>query len=600
MSIDKKKLLTTDNLVIVLAIGLLVAWIPLMNKMGWNRPAPVPAPLPVAATATTAVTTAATVVTAVAAPAVPVAAAAVSVATGLPVTGETVTLATPEFTAAIDWKNGLISAVSLLKHKLEDRRTPVVLESTGQPLAWLHTASGTLGGAARLVSSSAERVVAERELPGQNLVVRQEWAVATGIPYKLDCKITLLNRGATPVLVTDWLLDGGSVTPLLEELKGGFGMPATDAVDVAFADADRSTPYQAAEIRKIAVDPARSGAMAARPVRWSAVHSKYFVLFVGSGGKELAGITMRATEMPASADGKIPKHDRLATTLMLTPLTVAPGMAQTLNFAVYAGPKEYTLLRKLDGGVESILQMDMFMFPSWHVQWMGKIARYILHVMIWVKASVGPVWAYGLAIILITLIVKLLFWPLTHFSTVSMKRMSSLQPLVKDINEKYKDNAQLKQQKIMELYREHKVNPLMGCLPVLLQIPVFFALYNVFRCSIELRHANFLWVHDLSQPDTLAFLPYADVVPVRPLAILTIVTMFLQQKLTPSSMDPMQAKMMMFMTLFFGFIFYSMPSGLTLYWTVNQAIGIVQTIITYKLVKDLHLPHLPQHHAKPA
>ena len=590
MSIDKKKLLTTDNLVIAIAIGLLVAWFPLMNRMGWNKPAPAPTPAP-------AVVMAPATATPSAAPAV---FATVPVTAALPVTGETVKLTTPEFAATIDWKNGLISSVSLLKHMQADRKTPVLLESTGQPLAWLHTATGALAGEAKLVASSAEHVVVERVLADRNLVVRQEWAVFPGIPYKLDCKITLVNRGASPVLVTDWQLDGGSVTPLLEELKGGFGMPATGAVDVAFADADRSTAYQAKEIRKIAEDPFKSGATAARPVRWSAVHSKYFVLFVGGAGKELSGITMRATEVPASADGKILKHDRLATTLMLAPLTVAPGMEQTLNFTVYAGPKEYTLLRKLNGGVESILQMDMFMFPSWHVQWMGKIARYILHVMIWVKASIGPVWAYGVAIILITLIVKLLFWPLTHFSTVSMKRMSALQPLVKDINEKYKDNAQLKQQKIMELYREHKVNPLMGCLPVLLQIPVFFALYNVFRCSIELRHANFLWVHDLSQPDTLAFLPYADVAPVRPLAILTIVTMFLQQKLTPSSMDPTQAKMMMFMTLFFGFIFYSMPSGLTLYWTVNQAIGIVQTIITYRLVKDLHLPHLPHHHAKPA
>ena len=240
--------------------------------------------------------------------------------------------------------------------------------------------------------------------------------------------------------------------------------------------------------------------------------------------------------------------------------------------------------------------MDLFFWGNF--DWMGKISRLILQGMIWVKTAVGPVWAYGLAIILITLLVKLLFWPLTHFSTVSMKRMSQVQPLIKEINEKFKENAQLKQQKIMELYREHKINPLMGCLPIFLQIPVFFALYNVFRCSVELRHANFLWVTDLSQPDTLAFLPYSDMIPIRPLAILTGVTMLVQQKITPSSMDPTQAKMMMFMTLFFAFIFYSMPSGLTLYWTVNQAIGIVQTIITYKLVKDLHLPHL--HHAQKA
>jgi YidC/Oxa1 family membrane protein insertase len=185
----------------------------------------------------------------------------------------------------------------------------------------------------------------------------------------------------------------------------------------------------------------------------------------------------------------------------------------------------------------------------------------------------------------ITFLVKLLFWPLTHYSTLSMKKMQTVQPRIVEIREKYKDDPAKVQQKIMELYREEKVNPLGGCLPVVLQIPVFFALFNVFRGAIELRHASFLWVTDLSQPDTLPWLLLG--LPIRPLAILMSVTMFLQQKLTPSSLDPMQARMMMIMTVFFAFIFYGMPAGLTLYWTVNQVLSIVQTLITYRLVKQM-------------
>jgi YidC/Oxa1 family membrane protein insertase len=590
---EQKSFFSKDNIPVVVILVLLVGWFPLMWALGvtsppWApKPPPTEAPAPAVAAPSTAPSSAP-----VAVPAPGTAAASVPVAVTTPVNGETVEVGNADFKAAIDWKNGLVSSVKLLKHMQGDRKTPICLECAELPPGWLHTAAGGLPGAAKLVSHDATRVVTERVLPDQNLTVRQEWSVSADMPYKLDCRVTLVNRGAVPAVLADWRLGGGAVVPTAEELQGGFGMPATLSVDVAFTDAERSKAYQAKKIR----DPA-TGEELNRAVRWSAVHSKYFVLFVGGTGREFSGIALHAAEIPAVA-GKTPKTDRLAADLALAPLTVAPGAEQALAFSVYAGPKEYTLLRKLNGGVESILQMDMFMFPGWHVQWMGKISRFILQGMIGVKTMIGPVWAYGLAIILITLLVKLLFWPLTHFSTVSMKRMSQVQPLIKEINEKYKENAQLKQQKVMELYKEHKINPMMGCLPMLLQIPVFFALYNVFRCAVELRHANFLWVHDLSQPDTLAFLPYADIVPVRPLAILTIVTMFLQQKLTPSSMDPTQAKMMMFMTLFFAFIFYGMPSGLTLYWTVNQAIGIVQMLVTYKLVKDLHLPHL--HHAKKA
>ncbi len=592
MAEQPKKIFSKDNLPVVIVVALLLGWFPLMWALDvtpspWAPKPPPPAVVPAAVPA--AVQTPAATAPAPVVQGAPVAAASVTV----PVNGETVEVGNADFKAAIDWKNGLVSSVTLLKHTQADRKTPITLECAELPPGWLHTATGGLKGEAKLVSHDAAHVVAERTLPDSGLVVRQEWSVSNDMPYRLDCRVTLANRGAAPVMLTDWRLGGGSIMPTREEQQGGFGMPSTLAVDVAFADEERSQAFQAGKIRKIGADAGESGRLAAKAVRWSAVHSKYFVLFVGGTGREFSGVMMRAEEIPAVA-GKSPKTDRLAAELAVAPLTVAPGTEQALSFSVYAGPKEYKLLHRLDGGVESILQMDLFFF--WHPNWMGSISLSVLKGMIWVKTVIGPVWAYGVAIILITLLVKLLFWPLTHFSTVSMKRMSAVQPLIKEINEKYKDNAQLKQQKVMDLYREHKINPLMGCLPMLLHIPVFFALYNVFRCSIELRHASFLWVHDLSQPDTLAFLPYSDVVPVRPLAILTVVTMFLQQKLTPSSMDPTQAKMMMFMTLFFAFIFYGMPSGLTLYWTVNQAIGIAQTLITYKMVKDLHLPHL--HHAK--
>ena len=193
----------------------------------------------------------------------------------------------------------------------------------------------------------------------------------------------------------------------------------------------------------------------------------------------------------------------------------------------------------------------------------------------------GHRWGYGLAIIIITFVVKMAFWPLTHRSTVSMRRMQKLQPLVKEIKDKYKDQPEKMNRKVMELYREHKVNPLGGCLPILCQMPVFLALFNTFRNAIELRHAGFLWVQDLSLPDTLPGFP--EWLPIRPLALLMGGSMFAQHKLMPQSGDASQARMMTFMTVFFMFIFYSMPSGLTLYWTVNQILTILQNVVTRKL-----------------
>ena len=189
---------------------------------------------------------------------------------------------------------------------------------------------------------------------------------------------------------------------------------------------------------------------------------------------------------------------------------------------------------------------------------------------------------YGLAVILLTIIVKLIFWPLSHKSTVSMRRMQALKPQLDALKEKYKDDPTTMYRKQQELFKENNVSQLGGCLPMLLQIPVFFALFSTFRNAIELRHASFLWAYDLSMPDTLPF----DLVPIRPFAILMAAAMYLQQRMMPNP-DPQQARMMSFMTIFFMFLFYGMPSALTLYLTVSYLLGILQTALTNQM-----LPHV--------
>jgi YidC/Oxa1 family membrane protein insertase len=186
---------------------------------------------------------------------------------------------------------------------------------------------------------------------------------------------------------------------------------------------------------------------------------------------------------------------------------------------------------------------------------------------------------YGWAIIAITVIIKLLFWPLTKASTRSMKRMAELQPEMKKIQEKFKDEPQKMNKKMMEFMKENKVSPLGGCLPMLIQIPVFFGFYYMIQSAIELRGASFLWAWDLSMPDTVAMLAGF---PVNPLPIIMGVTMLWQARLTPPSpgMDPTQQKIMQYMPLIFLFVLYNMSSGLTLYWTVQNVLTIVQTKLT--------------------
>ena len=189
---------------------------------------------------------------------------------------------------------------------------------------------------------------------------------------------------------------------------------------------------------------------------------------------------------------------------------------------------------------------------------------------------------YGVSIILLTILIKILFWPLTHKSYKSMGEMKKLQPRMAKIREKYKDNKQQMNREMMALYKTYKVNPMGGCLPMVIQIPVFFALFRILGNAIELRHAPFmLWINDLSAPDRLFNLPFQVplMAPPTGIPVLTLLmgaSMFLQQKMTPTPGDPTQAKIMMFLPIIFTFMFINFPSGLVLYWLVNNILSIGQ------------------------
>ncbi len=227
----------------------------------------------------------------------------------------------------------------------------------------------------------------------------------------------------------------------------------------------------------------------------------------------------------------------------------------------YVGPKKQALLWDL--GMKDVMEFGMW--------------RWICYPVVWLL-NLFDSWIpnYGIAIILLTIFVRLLFWPLTHKSTIGMKKMQEIQPLMKELQAKFKDNPQRLQQETWALYKNHKVNPMSSCLPMLIQIPVFIALFNVLRSAVELRYAPFLWIADLSEPEALfaSWFPFGGL---NILPILMAVTTGLQSYFTPSSGDRKQQQMIMvMMPLMMLFFFYSFPAALSLYWLLSNMFSIVQ------------------------
>jgi len=283
-------------------------------------------------------------------------------------------------------------------------------------------------------------------------------------------------------------------------------------------------------------------------VQWVALQDKYFlsVLMPKEGAAALA-----KTEDPKIVSAGV----RMA----------ASGAASSVALQMYAGPKEYDTLRSLGIGLEDMIDFGWFIYGSWTI--VKSVAKPIFYVLRFIHDYVGN---YGITIILLTVAIKLLFVPLQYKSYKSMKMMRVIQPKIKEVQEKYKGDRDRLNKELMKLYREQKVNPLGGFLPMFLQMPVFVALFNVLYMTIDLRQAPFmLWISDLSMQDPYYVLP-----------VIMGVTMFIQQKITPTTMDPAQAKIMLVLPIGMTFLFVNFPAGLVLYWLTNNTLTITQQLVT--------------------
>lgn len=603
-----KKLLTKDTLILAALFVAMLAWGPLYQKLFPTPPAKPAVPSTGTALTTNTATAAAPATPAEAAPPAP-AAPVVPVAPELRQANSKPR--DPEITAELT--NGLIRltvssyGASIKRAELpaytisKDDPSPVILDFENAPAL-------TYGGLAGLDETGSFSITILSNGTAARLVattptgLRLTRTIQLGSRYEVLMEDEFANTGREAVTLPAHSLSMGSMGMLPGETRMtgmtflGIDTLFTSGESVVRHWADKAWFSDELTLANYFDETPRRGkgcvgrpAMTrmlpvsvsehiTRDMSWVAVKNKFFVQILhpaqGATGCDL--IVERETGKHETPDNPATWQDaavpnRVAAAVHLAGLPVNAGESAKRAYSYFIGPKEISSFAAMGAKKREVMEFGMF-------RWICEALLWSLNKLYWLIPN------YGVAIILLTLIVRIIFWPLTHKGTESMKRLQELQPQIKALQEKYKDKPQTLHAETMALYKTHKVNPLGGCLPMLIQIPVFFALFSVLRSAVELRFAPFLWVPDLSSAENLlaGVLP----IPLNLLPLLMTVTQIWQQKLTPAAGDPMQQKMMMWMMPIMMLMFlYSMPSGLVLYWTANQVMMIIQLMWQHRAKK---------------
>jgi YidC/Oxa1 family membrane protein insertase len=455
---------------------------------------------------------------------------------------------TPLYQASLTNRGGVLTSFKCIKYRQDikdpDSRVEMVRligEESLLPLAAEFTAAGgPLGFAQAMFEVQGNDVVLEEGQKGQ---VSFRYRTAEGLEmvktlvfsadtYNIDCTVRLHNR-------SDQVLRGRTTlfwAPGLEAPTGGKKSSMFSASRYGYQGAlyleDSGRPDK---IKGSKLEGQRN---LDGPLTWIASEDMYFVAALVPSAESMGALARKGSgdrvEIGVSSQMQLP-----------------PGSAASMDVAAYIGPKETNSLRTVSKSLVKTIDLGIFSI----------IARPLLDMLNFFHKYLGN---YGLSIIILSALIKIVFIPFSTISHRSMKKMSKLQPQINALRDKYKKDRDKLNQEIMKLYQENKVNPASGCLPILVQIPVFFALYRALLGAIELRHAPFIfWITDLSAKDPLYITP-----------IFMGATMVLQQKMTPATGDPRQAQLMMFMPIVFTALFLSFPSGLVIYWTVNNVLTI--------------------------
>ena len=547
---------------IAICVVVLFGWDPFCRYMGWGRPAAVPAAAPAAPAAQTAPAAPAVSPAAPAAAQTPAASPAakpvepVQAARPLP----PVELKNSDMVLRITPLDGSVSAITMQRYLNAKRTDPVVLDQTlGQ-----HTGALSLfePGAQWIVTGilssrlEGDSYTLERRIhtaSGAAFDLLQKWRIAAS-GYETDITVSVKNSGGAPLAFNNLVFNGGDLAP--------WALISGDKVRVASHRMDYLTPAGKFFDLKAGWDDEDFFQNPAPVVSWSGIGNKYFAVLL-TAADPYTLYQARTYRVNGKA-----KDEIMTVGARLAPFLLGAGESKEFRFRYYSGPKVIAQLDAFDRSTGRVM----------HLAW-GPL-DYLARLLLWILVKLhGLCGSYGVSIIILTLLVRLLFYPVTAKANASMKKMQAVQPKIQELREKYKENPQLLNTKMMELYRTEKINPFGGCLPILLQIPVFFALYATLDGAVELRQVPFLWSHDLAAADTVARIPlflFGWTLPINPLVIAMTLLMVIQQRMTPMSMDPMQKKMMMAMPVVMLIYLYDLPSGLTLYWTVSNIFSIIQ------------------------
>ena len=525
-------------LFIVFSFSILLLW------EAWQKESAPPAPVPVASAPAGAAGSA------VPAPSqdlgkAPGAEAIASAGATLP-KGERIKVKTDLIDAEIDVNGGDLRRMTLIKQgSIEDKNKPLVLLADDAPHYYV-AQSGLIGPGLPthkevFRSDAREYVLAAG---AKDLQVRLNWSNDAGVSvtkiftfhrgsYLVDIGYEVSNAGAQP-------LQGHAYFQLLRDdtpPAGSSSLMPTYTGPALYTDAAK---YEKIDFSDIAKGEAKTGVTAKDG--WVAMLQHYFLAaYLPAAGTEREFYTKKVSDQLFAAGVILPVG------------TVAPGASAKVSAPLYVGPQDQDTLKSLAPGLDLAVDYGMLTVIATPLFWLLKNLHQLLG-------------NWGWAIIALTVLIKLAFYPLSAASYRSMAKMKAVAPKLQKMKEIYGDDRQKMHQAMMELYKTEKINPMGGCLPVLVQIPVFIALYWVLLYSVEIRHAPFaLWIQDLTAADPYYVLP-----------IIMGLSMIVQTKLNPTPPDPIQAKIMMIMPVAFSVMFFWFPSGLVLYWVVNNLLSIAQ------------------------
>ena len=464
---------------------------------------------------------------------------------------------------------GVIQSVQLQGYtqspgKLSEENPLVVLGDSESPILSLSGITGLAPNAAYEVKRDGTNAVVFSTKTAAGLEVTRRLELLSD--YQLGVKETFRNAGETVANLGDALVGVGELSrgKSNNDLISVDSLPSGEKKIKFWGNEKATGQYLVAGNASgfgcggSSVPPQGQPAPIQGEQEWVAVKSRFFLTAL----EMMEGVHNSGFQIQVKRENTQVK--RVSAAVSFPGQVLDKGQTVERTYRLFIGPKKLSLLQRFGHQLDDVMDFGMW-------SWLCKLMVPTLNGFYAVIPN------YGIAIILLTFLVRLLFWPLTRKSTEGMRKMTEIQPLIKELQKKYKDNPQRLQQETFAIYREKKVNPLSSCLPMLIQIPVFIALFYVLRNSVELRYAPFLWIRDLSEPENLlaGVLP----IPLNILPILMAVTMGLQSYFTPSAGDPKQQRMMMIMMpVMMLWMFYSFPSALSLYWTVSQVLSIVQMV----------------------